>query len=134
MTTQLKIPEKRGVGIPWGEDFGAPHEQSSGQKSSRKPFSSTTCPRTSRLSTSSNPDYRGRPPAVAGKGKYALSVATSSLQMVTVKSSVAANAKRELRSSQTESLGPRLSLQDYSWYLDLRRYGSVPHSGFGLRP
>ena len=24
-----------------------------------------------------------------------------------------------------------LSEQDYSWYLDLRRYGSVPHSGFG---
>jgi len=24
-----------------------------------------------------------------------------------------------------------LSPSDYSWYLDLRRYGSVPHSGFG---
>jgi asparaginyl-tRNA synthetase len=25
-----------------------------------------------------------------------------------------------------------LSLEDYSWYLDLRRYGTVPHAGFGL--
>jgi len=26
----------------------------------------------------------------------------------------------------------RLKAEDYSWYLDLRRYGSVPHAGFGL--
>ena len=25
-----------------------------------------------------------------------------------------------------------LSKEDYAWYLDLRRYGSVPHAGFGL--
>ena len=26
----------------------------------------------------------------------------------------------------------RLPREEYAWYLDLRRYGSVPHSGFGI--
>lgn len=26
----------------------------------------------------------------------------------------------------------KLSEKDFKWYLDLRRYGSVPHSGFGM--
>jgi len=26
----------------------------------------------------------------------------------------------------------RLNPEDYNWYIDLRRYGAVPHSGFGL--
>lgn len=36
----------------------------------------------------------------------------------------------EILSNKMESLG--MNLEDYSWYLDLRRYGSVPHSGYGL--
>jgi asparaginyl-tRNA synthetase len=26
----------------------------------------------------------------------------------------------------------RIPTADYEWYFDLRRYGTVPHSGFGL--
>ena len=25
-----------------------------------------------------------------------------------------------------------MSLDDYKWYLELRKYGTVPHSGFGI--
>jgi asparaginyl-tRNA synthetase len=28
--------------------------------------------------------------------------------------------------------GEGLTVEEYDWYLDLRRYGSVPHSGFGI--
>lgn len=28
--------------------------------------------------------------------------------------------------------GHQLSEEDFRWYLDLRQFGSVPHSGFGM--
>ena len=47
---------------------------------------------------------------------------------------VIGGSQREERLDQLrESLRQhKLSEQDYWWYLDLRRYGSVPHAGFGL--
>ena len=26
----------------------------------------------------------------------------------------------------------KMPIEDYQWFLDLRKYGSVPHSGFGI--
>ena len=36
----------------------------------------------------------------------------------------------EVLLERIKSLG--LEPKDYDWYLDLRRFGTVPHSGFGL--
>jgi asparaginyl-tRNA synthetase len=36
----------------------------------------------------------------------------------------------ELLESRMAELG--MNVTDYSWYLDLRRFGAVPHSGFGM--
>ena len=36
----------------------------------------------------------------------------------------------DLLAGRMEEAG--LDLEEYRWYLDLRSYGSVPHSGFGL--
>ena len=38
--------------------------------------------------------------------------------------------KLELLTKRMDEL--TLPKEDYWWYLDLRKYGSVPHAGFGL--
>ena len=37
-----------------------------------------------------------------------------------------------LEKLETRMKEMKMNIADYSWYLDLRRYGSAPHSGFGL--
>jgi asparaginyl-tRNA synthetase len=47
---------------------------------------------------------------------------------------IVGGSQREERYEVLESrmVQAGIDLEEYSWYLDLRRYGTVPHSGFGL--
>lgn len=124
----LKILEKRGVAIPWGEDFGAPHETALGEEFG-KPVFVHHMPSQIKAFYFKQSDSVGGPSSE--NGKYALGC---DLIAPDGYGEVIGGGQRE---ESVEVLKKRiadhkLDEKDYSWYLDLRRFGSVPHAGFGL--
>jgi asparaginyl-tRNA synthetase len=124
----VKILEKRGVAIPWGEDFGAPHETALGDEFG-KPVFVHHMPAQIKAFYFKQSDTVGGP-GVA-HGKYALGC---DLIAPFGYGEIIGGGQRE---ESADVLKQRikehgLSEADYGWYLDLRRYGSVPHSGFGM--
>lgn len=125
----LKILEKRGVAIPWGEDFGAPHEAALGEEFG-KPVFVHHMPSQIKAFYFKQSDTVGGP-GVTGTGRYALGC---DLIAPDGYGEIIGGGQRE---EDVQVLKRRiaehgLKEEDYSWYLDLRRFGSVPHSGFGL--
>lgn len=117
----IKFLQENGDGIQWGEDFGAPHETAIAEKYD-KPVFITNYP-TSIKAFYMKPDPNRK-------------------EVVLCADMIAPEGYGEViggsqRIDDIELLQKRyqehnLSEEAYSWYLDLRRYGSVPHSGFGL--
>jgi len=117
----VRILNEKGVPIQWGEDFGAPHETALAEEfdcpvfvhhypSQCKAFYMEEEPDRPEVSRSVDllaPEGYGE---IIGGGER-----TASLALL----------ERRIR----EHGLPR---EAYEWYLDLRRFGSVPHSGFGL--
>lgn len=107
--------------IVWGDDFGSPHETFIAQQS-EGPVFILNYPKAIK------PFYMKEHPDRDDVVLCADLIAPEGY------GEIVGGSEREVDydklSEQIEKFG--LSLEDYNWYLDLRRFGSVPHSGFGL--
>lgn len=117
----VEILSRDGVSIEWGDDFGAPHEVALAEHFEKPVF-------VHHYPTQCKAFYMEIDPE---RPEVCLSVdllATEGYGEII--GGGQRSASYEYLEQQVERLGiPR---QAYEWYLDLRRYGSVPHSGFGL--
>jgi len=117
----IEILQRRGMEIEWGEDLGADEEREL-TKDLRKPIFLTNYPRKIKAF------YMKVDPRDENK------VLNDDLLSPEGYGELIGGSQRE---DDLEKLKENMKLfklrpKDYEWYLDLRRYGSVPHSGFGL--
>lgn len=115
------LKEKGFDDIEWGEDFGAPHETAIAD-SFEKPVFITHYPK------GIKPFYMPEDPEKSEVVLCADLIAPEGY------GEIIGGSERihdlDLLLSRVKEFG--LDEEAYSWYIDLARYGSVPHSGFGL--
>jgi len=117
----LELLKKKGLSLEWGEDFGAPHETAI-CTSFDVPVFVTHFPAACKA-------FYMKP--VPGKPEVTLSadlLAPEGYGEI-IGGSERIDSLELLREKIRENNLPE---EPYSWYLDLRKYGSVPHSGFGM--
>jgi asparaginyl-tRNA synthetase len=107
--------------ITWGEDFGSPHETALADSFERPVF-------VYHYPTAAKAFYMS---PVPGRPEVCRSV---DLLAPEGYGEIIGGSERihdaELLEARIREIG--ISPEAYHWYLDLRRYGSVPHAGFGL--
>ncbi len=107
--------------IPWGEDFGAPHETLIASKFDKPVF-------VEKYPTAAKAFYMEPDPERPEVVLCADLLAPEGYGEIIGGSQRIADAA--VLEQRIRDHG--LRIEDYQWYLDLRRYGSVPHSGFGM--
>jgi asparaginyl-tRNA synthetase len=117
----LDLLKTVGMELPWGEDFGAPHETAIAEKFDRPVF--ITHYPASFKAFYMKPDPN-RPEVVLCADMIA---PEGYGEIIGGSQRIDDPILLEHRFAQHE-----LSEEAYGWYMDLRKYGSVPHSGFGL--
>jgi len=117
----IEILNGMGHDISFGDDFGAPEETSLGERFGRPVF-------IERFPVSMKPFYMKRDGTDPSRVLAADLIAPEGYGEI-IGGSQRVDTVDELI-SQLEEKG--LPIEPYEWYIDLRRYGSVPHSGFGM--
>ncbi|GGF74749.1 asparagine--tRNA ligase [Paenibacillus albidus] len=117
----IKFLNEKGFEIAWGEDFGAPHETAIAE-AYEKPVFITHYP-ASFKAFYMKPDPN-RPEVVLCADMIA---PEGYGEIIGGSQRIDDPALMEERFKEHN-----LSMDTYKWYMDLRTYGSVPHSGFGL--
>ncbi|MCM3163068.1 asparagine--tRNA ligase [Metabacillus litoralis] len=115
------LQDKGFTDIKWGDDFGAPHETAIAE-SFDKPVFITHYP------TSLKPFYMQPDPSREDVVLCADLIAPEGYGEI-IGGSERIHDEQLLKQRLEEH---QLDEQAYEWYLQLRKYGSVPHSGFGL--
>jgi asparaginyl-tRNA synthetase len=107
--------------FPWGEDFGAPHETTISESFEKPVF-------VHHYPTAAKAFYMEEEP---GRPEVCKSV---DLLAAEGYGEIIGGGQRiqGLELLERRIAENHLPREAYEWYLDLRRYGSVPHSGFGL--
>ena len=117
----LDLLEKAGLPLQWGDDFGAPHESEIVRNFDRPVFVERFPVQTKAFYMEPDPDR----PEVALAADL---LAPEGYGEIIGGSQRIDDYDLLLRRIREHNLPE----EDFQWYLDLRRFGSVPHSGFGL--
>lgn len=117
----IKMLQEAGRDIKWGDDFGAPDEGYISEQFDR-PIFIVNYP------TTIKPFYMKKNPDNPKEYLCADVIAPEGYGEIFGGSEREGNY--EILKQQIEEAG--LNLEDYQWYLDLRKFGGVPHSGFGM--
>ncbi|HEX6989135.1 MAG TPA: asparagine--tRNA ligase [Bacillota bacterium] len=117
----LALLRERGLDVPWGEDFGAPQETALAEAFDRPVFVERFPARCKAFYMKPAPD---RPEVVL----------CADLLAPEGYGEIIGGSQRidDLSTLEGRLEEHGLPRAPFEWYLDLRRYGSVPHSGFGI--
>jgi len=119
-TKAVELLRKKGAKFQWGDDFGYEDEKTLADEFG-KPFFVYDYP--TAIKAFYCKTHRDRP-------EVAMSVDMLVPRIGEISTGGAREDDKEVLIKRIRQMG--LKEEDYDWYVDLRRYGTVPHVGFGL--